>query len=65
NDAWTELVSPGVTVIAQPVYEIGKNAMQLLMQRLADPSMSTRTLVLPGELVIRGSTGRRAVPAGG
>jgi LacI family fructose operon transcriptional repressor len=65
NDAWTELVTPGVTVIAQPVYEIGKNAMQLLTQRLADPSMSTRTLVLPGELVIRGSTERRAVPVGG
>jgi LacI family fructose operon transcriptional repressor len=64
NDAWTELVSPGVTVIAQPVYEIGKNAMQLLMQRLADPAMSTRTLVLPGELVIRGSTARRAVLTG-
>jgi LacI family transcriptional regulator, fructose operon transcriptional repressor len=57
NDAWTELVSPGVTVIAQPVYEIGKNAMQLLTQRLAEPEMPTRTLVLPGQLVTRGSTG--------
>ena len=65
NDAWTEPVSPGVTVIAQPVYEIGKNAMQLLPQRLADPSMSTRTLALPGELVTRGSTERSAVPVGG
>jgi LacI family fructose operon transcriptional repressor len=64
NDAWTELVSPGVTVIAQPVYEIGRNAMQLLMQRLAEPAMSTRTLVLPGELVIRGSTAPRAEWAG-
>jgi LacI family fructose operon transcriptional repressor len=56
NDSWTELVSPGITVVAQPVYEIGKIAMQLLTQRLADPLMSTRSLVLPGELVIRGST---------
>ncbi|AHI68132.1 LacI family DNA-binding transcriptional regulator [Burkholderia thailandensis] len=60
NDAWTELVTPGVTVIAQPVYEIGKNAMQLLTQRLADPAMSARTLVLPGELIVRGSTAARA-----
>ncbi|AGK51545.1 periplasmic binding s and sugar binding domain of LacI family protein [Burkholderia thailandensis MSMB121] len=59
NDAWTELVTPGVTVIAQPVYEIGKNAMQLLTQRLADPAMSARTLVLPGELIVRGSTAAR------
>lgn len=61
NDAWTDLVTPGVTVIAQPVYEIGKNAMQLLTQRLAEPEMSARTLVLPGELVVRGSTGRKRV----
>lgn len=59
NDAWTELVSPGVTVVAQPVYEIGKNAMQLLMQRLAEPEMPTRTLVLPGTLIARGSTESR------
>ncbi len=59
NDAWTDLVTPGVTVIAQPVYEIGKNAMQLLTQRLAEPGMSPRTLVLPGELIVRGSTAAR------
>lgn len=59
NDAWTDLVTPGVTVIAQPVYEIGKNAMQLLTQRLAEPAMSARTLVLPGELIVRGSTAAR------
>ncbi|SMF98913.1 LacI family DNA-binding transcriptional regulator [Burkholderia singularis] len=59
NDAWTDLVTPGVTVIAQPVYEIGRNAMQLLTQRLAEPKMSTRTLVLPGELIVRGSTAQR------
>lgn len=65
NDPWTELVSPGITVIAQPVYEIGKMAMQLLTQRLADPSMSTRSLVLPGAIVIRGSSsGLQSVGAG-
>jgi hypothetical protein len=60
NDAWTERVSPGVKIIAQPVYVIGKNGMQLSPQRLAYPSMSTRTLALPGELVIRGATERSA-----
>lgn len=59
NDSWTDLVTPGITVVAQPVYEIGKIAMQLLTQRLADPAMSTRSLVLPGELVIRESTAAR------
>jgi len=59
NDSWTDLVTPGITVVAQPVYEIGKMAMHLLTQRLADPSMSTRSLVLPGDLVIRGSTAAR------
>jgi LacI family fructose operon transcriptional repressor len=64
NDAWTELVESGVTVVAQPVYEIGKSAMSLLMQRLAEPGMPPRTLVLPGEMIVRGSTAAVAGPVG-
>lgn len=64
NDAWTELVEPGITVIAQPVYEIGRSAMSLLTQRLAEPGMPPRTLVLPGEMIVRGSTAAVARPIG-
>lgn len=59
---WTRLVDPGVTVIAQPTYDIGRAAAELLLQRISDPDKSVRRIVLRGELVVRGSTGRAPRP---
>ncbi len=56
---WTRLVQPGLTVIAQPTYDMGREAMGLLLQRIADPGQAMRQLVLRGELVERGSTAPR------
>ena len=53
---WTRLVEPGLTVIAQPTYEMGQEAIGLLLQRIAEPDKAVRQLVLRGELVERGST---------
>ncbi|KAF1021537.1 MAG: HTH-type transcriptional regulator KdgR [Paracidovorax wautersii] len=58
NNDWTALQRPAVTVIAQPTYEIGRSAAELLLQRMQTPERSTRRIVLPGELLIRGSTTR-------
>lgn len=60
NLPWTRLVEPGLTVIAQPTYEIGREAIELLLQRIANPTSAKRQLVLRGELVERGSTAARA-----
>ncbi|MBP2299380.1 LacI family DNA-binding transcriptional regulator [Azospirillum picis] len=59
NEPWTELVGPGLTVIEQPVQEIGRSAMALLFERLEQPDRPTRRLVLAGTCVVRGSTGAR------
>jgi LacI family fructose operon transcriptional repressor len=56
NMPWTGLVDPGLTVIAQPTYEIGREAIDLLFQRISNPASAMRQLVLRGELVERGST---------
>jgi LacI family fructose operon transcriptional repressor len=58
---WTRLVEPGVTVIAQPTYDIGREAAELLLQRIADPDKPVRRVVLRGELVVRGSSAAAAV----
>lgn len=62
NDVWTSLVGSGLTVIEQPVYEIGRTAMEMLLSRLDDSALSIRSVVLAGRLLVRGSTGHR--PAG-
>ena len=58
NEIWTDLVGPGLTVIEQPVADIGQAAMSLLFERLKEPEMAHRRIVLSGRLVVRGSSRR-------
>jgi LacI family fructose operon transcriptional repressor len=58
---WCSLVQPAITLIAQPTYEIGKTAAELLMQRIADPGRPTRQVILKGQLLVRGSSAPRMV----
>ncbi|MGB2682445.1 MAG: LacI family DNA-binding transcriptional regulator [Candidatus Competibacter sp.] len=53
---WTRLVEPGITVVAQPTYDIGRAAIDLLLQRIAQPYQAVRQVVLRGELIVRGSS---------
>ncbi len=57
--SWASLVQPAITLIAQPTYEIGKTAAELLLQRIADPSRPTRQVILKGQLLVRGSSAPR------
>lgn len=56
----TSLLFPFFTVAAQPVYEVGVNAAQLLFSRLeAEALLRPRHVVLPTRLVIRHSCGSK------
>jgi LacI family fructose operon transcriptional repressor len=59
NDSWTEIAGPGITVIEQPVDEIGRTAMAMLFERLEKPNSPLRRVVLSGRFVGRGSSARR------
>ena len=49
---------PFLTVVAQPAYEMGTHAAQLLLSRLNGDTSPARHVVLPTRLVLRHSCGR-------
>jgi LacI family transcriptional regulator len=48
---------PFLTVAAQPAFEMGRRAVAMLLDRIANPAGPTHDVVLPTELVIRRSSG--------
>ncbi|MBB4008390.1 LacI family DNA-binding transcriptional regulator [Allorhizobium taibaishanense] len=52
---WTAVTTPPVTVVRQPVYELGEAAARMLIERLKGVDAPPRHLVLPTELIERGS----------
>jgi LacI family fructose operon transcriptional repressor len=56
---WSGFVDPPVTVIAQPVEEIGCAAAELLFERITQPARPARQVTLKGKLLVRGSTAAR------
>ncbi|MBW4715623.1 LacI family DNA-binding transcriptional regulator [Saccharothrix obliqua] len=54
---WAELVDPPLTTAAQPVEEIGRTAVRLLLARITDPDRPPETRRLAPALVHRRSCG--------
>lgn len=55
---WADLIRPTLTTVAQPTYEVGRRAAQLLTRRVGDPGGKSERVVLPTSLQIRGSSTR-------
>ncbi len=53
---WAALLQPPLTVLAQPTYDIGRTAAELLFERLASADKPATSIQLPTTLVVRGST---------
>ncbi|MCX7840791.1 MAG: LacI family transcriptional regulator [Anaerolineae bacterium] len=53
---WATLLDPPLTAVAQPTYELGQQAAQLLLARLKEPTQRVVHLQLKTTLVVRGST---------
>jgi LacI family transcriptional regulator len=50
-----DMVEPGITVVVQDPYALGRRAAELLFSRLNGFAGETQLVVLPTELVVRGS----------
>jgi LacI family transcriptional regulator len=58
---WAEVVSPALSVVRQPVYDIGAKACQLLLDRIGSPERKPSSHRLKGTFVERASTAAPAV----
>lgn len=56
NDPVSEVVSPSLTTVMQPSYEVGKLAAQLLIDEIENKSNTYEKRILKSELIIRSST---------
>jgi len=53
---WMEMVSPAITVVDQPTFELGRRAAALLLRRLEEPGSAPTVELLQPSLLVRGST---------
>lgn len=53
---WMEMVSPAITVVDQPTFELGRRAAALLLRRLDEPDSAPTVELLQPSLLVRGST---------
>ena len=56
DQEWTTMVTPPVSVVAQPPLELGVAAADALMRRIEDPDAPIADAILPGDLLLRAST---------
>lgn len=54
---WSGELCPPLTTVAQPTYELGQEAVQLLLRRLSNPLAPYRTVSLQTRLMVRESCG--------
>ena len=55
---WAALLHPSLTAVAQPTYELGQKAAELLLARLQNPDKPTANVQLATTLIVRGSYGK-------
>jgi LacI family transcriptional regulator len=53
---WADLVRPSITTVAQPTYDEGRAAAELLAKRIAQPDRKLTRVTLHTELRVRASS---------
>jgi LacI family transcriptional regulator len=60
---WTSVTTPPVTVIAQPIYDLGQESARILIERIRGTAAAPRQVVVKTTLIERQSTGAPALPS--
>lgn len=50
------IVYPKLTTVEPPLYQMGKNAAELILEKIKNPASPNRSLVLNAEIKLRAST---------
>jgi DNA-binding LacI/PurR family transcriptional regulator len=58
NDPISEIISPTLTTIAEPAYEIGRKSCEILLIHIQKSNFPIQEVTLPTELIVRESTMR-------
>jgi LacI family transcriptional regulator len=58
NDPVAAIISPSLTTIAEPAFEIGRQSCQLLLNHIRKKKFEPKEVVLPGKLIVRESSTR-------
>ncbi|MFA5330101.1 MAG: LacI family DNA-binding transcriptional regulator [Prolixibacteraceae bacterium] len=58
NEPFSKVVSPSISTIAQPGFEMGQKAAELIISKIENKDKSFHTIVLPTELIVRESSKR-------
>ena len=56
--SFTELMDPPLTTVRQNGFEMGCQAAELALNRLAEPTREFRRIVIPTRLIVRQSTAK-------
>jgi LacI family transcriptional regulator len=59
NEPYSKVVSPPITTIIQPGFEMGQKAAALIIHQIENKEKTFHTIVLPTEMEIRDSSNRR------
>jgi len=60
---WAISLRPPLTAVAQPAFDVGRTAAELVLARIREPSLPRRQVVLETRLVIRSSCGFKSTQA--
>src|SRR5690606_6636234 len=59
NDPVSEIISPSLTTMAEPAFDIGRIGCELLLKHIHKPNFAPQEVILPSELMVRESSQRQ------